>query len=115
MFRRYLKKSALTGELYRGIHSKPYCDQGLLFAEALNIPSGVAASTRNQSALLVLISSHRILWRKQILAPVRELIGDDLAEIWQLFFNFFNETKRHQRLKFFADPVIRELWPRFIN
>ena len=42
-------------------------------------------------------------------------MGHDVTELWQLFFNFFNETKRNQRLQFFSEPVVKELWPLFIQ
>jgi hypothetical protein len=43
MFRRFMKKTALSPEQYKGIHSEPFSEQGLLFARALDVAPELAS------------------------------------------------------------------------
>ena len=115
MFRRYLKKGALEPDVHQTIHAQSFTDQGLLFACALKLPAKFYKK-RCQIQLMMMISSHRILWRKRMLPNVRAYIGPQrLAELQPLFWDFFNQPKDYLRLRFFKEPLIQELWPRFIT
>jgi hypothetical protein len=113
MFRRFLKKNALKLNDYNRIRHKPLDRQGLAFARALKLPNSIALSVRNQLALLIMINSHRIMWRKRLVPGIREMMLPYEADLWPTFFRIFNETNCRFRLKFFQEPVIKLLWPRF--
>lgn len=92
MFRRFLKKEALSISSYEFIRGEPLRNQGKLLCEALGVPWELAASKRNQCALLLMVSSHRITWRKNLIPVAQDLMTPFYNEIWPLFFRIFNET-----------------------
>lgn len=113
MFRRYLKKDALSLEIYEGIRDKNFNMQGLLFCNALDVPSELSAKERNQMAVLLMVSSHRIVWQKKLIPIVSEMMAPYKKEIWLLFFRMFNETSHKKRKLFFSEPIIKVLWEKF--
>lgn len=113
MFRRFLKKNALKQEEYNRIRQKPLDKQGLAFARALKLPNALTLSVRNQLALVIMINSHRIMWRKRLVPGIREILMPYEADLWPTFFRIFNDTNSRFRLKFFQEPIIKLLWPRF--
>ncbi len=70
-------------------------------------------SVRNQLALVIMINSHRIMWRKRLVPGIREILMPYEADLWPTFFRIFNDTNSRFRLKFFQEPIIKLLWPRF--
>lgn len=113
MFRRFLKKDALTLDTYEGIRAECLTKQGLLFCRALGIPDELGMEPRNQMAVLLMVSSHRIVWRKSLIPICKEMMQPFIKEIWPLFFKIFNETSHKYRLLFFSEPIIHVLWNKF--
>jgi hypothetical protein len=113
MFRRYLKKDALMLESYDGIRSESIRDQGRLFCKALGLSEELTGSLRNQLAVLLMISSHRVVWRKTLIFECKLLMQPYISDIWPIFFKIFSETSHKLRLRFFADPLIHVLWNKF--
>ena len=113
MFRRFLKKDALSLDSYQTIRDESFTRQGYLFCKALGVSDLLAGQVRNQCAVLLMISSHRIIWRKQLIPICQEMMAPYLTDIWPLFFRSFNETSHRQRLAFFSEPIIHALWDRF--
>lgn len=74
LFRRWLKKEALSFEQYDALREKDFMFQGKLFCEAIGLTDEIANTMRNQMAVLFLISSHRIIWRKHVIPSVVEII-----------------------------------------
>lgn len=60
LFRRFLKKQALTSADYKSIQKHPILSQGKLLAEAMGVPAETAKVKRNQLALLLMVNSHKI-------------------------------------------------------
>ena len=114
-FRRFLKKDALTAEQYTEIRRRPYNEQGQLFCRALGVPEEVSADRRCQMAMLIIISSHRIVWKKQVIPVVARLLEQYKDELWPLFFRIFNETSHKKRRVFFREPLIKSLWSLFVR
>lgn len=77
------------------------------------MPEELSASVRNQCALLLMVSSHRITWRKTLIPAAHDLMQPYYNEIWPLFFRIFNETSHKQRQEFFSDPLVQVLWDNF--
>ena len=115
MFRRYLKKEALSIEIYEGIREENYMRQGLLFCQALGLSDQLAEDKRNQLAVLLMISSHRIVWRKRLIPACSGLVGPYFNEIWTIYYKIFNETSNRQRMKFFQELPIKILWAKFVE
>ena len=113
MFRRYLKKDALTLDVYESIRAECLTKQGLLFCRALGIPEELSSNKRNQMAILLMVSSHRIVWRKSLIPICREMMQPYIYEIWPLFFKIFNETSHKYRVLFFSEPIVHVLWNSF--
>ena len=74
LFRRYLKKNALSKEKYQTIRDKPIYNQGKLFAQALDIPSELAESERTHMAVLLMINSHKVVLKKQLIPACRAIM-----------------------------------------
>jgi hypothetical protein len=74
LFRRWLKKEALSIETYERIRESDVRNQGKLFCEALELPCELSEQLRTQMAVLLLVSSHRIVWRKRLIPTIAELI-----------------------------------------
>lgn len=92
LFRRFLKKEALSKATYQQIHGSPLAEQGLLFAQALDLPAELAAKPKTPLILLMIISSHRITRKKQLVPAARRLLGKHTTEIWARYFEVFNEN-----------------------
>ena len=105
-FRRYLKKEALSPGVYAVIRLRSLSSQGYLLAEALGLPEKMAIQPKTQHALLMMVNSHRITCKKQLVPAVRRLMGKDAEEIWLNYFEVFNENSEKQRHCFFSTPLI---------
>ena len=92
LFRRYLKKNALSHSTYTSIHSRPLSEQGALFAQALGVPSELATKPKTPLVLLMIINSHRITRKKQLVPAAGRLMGKYTVEIWSKYFEVFNEN-----------------------
>ena len=100
-------------ESYDGIRSESIRDQGRLFCKALGLSEELTGSLRNQLAVLLMISSHRVVWRKTLIFECKLLMQPYISDIWPIFFKIFSETSHKLRLRFFADPLIHVLWNKF--
>lgn len=114
MFRRWLKQDSLTTSIFEEIRSLPIHEQGLRFCIAIGVSPAVGQQVRNQVALLIMISSHRITWRRRLIPTAQQFIEPFQAELWPIFYRFFMYTSLQLRLQFFREPLIRELWPMFL-
>ena len=92
LFRRWLKKEALSLDVYENIRENDISLQGMLFSQALGLPQELASELRTQMAVMLLVSSHRIMWRKQLIPPMQQMIAPFHADIWPIYFKIFNET-----------------------
>ena len=81
--------------------------------EALKVPAKLAAKRETPLAVLMLISSHRITRRKQLIPKASHLMGRNSVEIWQKYFDVFKENNLRKRQSFFSDPLIQFLWSKF--
>ena len=66
MFRRYLKKDALPTKTYYEVRTQPLNQQGYLFGKALNLPEEMAQDENTNTALMLMINSHRITRNRQM-------------------------------------------------
>ena len=87
--------------------------QGELFCKALNVPQKLARQKRVQMALLLMISSHRVTWRRNLIPICQQIMAPFIDDIWPLFFRTFNETSHRQRVLFFSEPLVQYLWSKF--
>ena len=92
LLRRWLKKDALSLEMYDGIKEECITRQGLLFCQALGLSDELARQPRNQMAVLLMISSHRIVRRKRPIPMVMDMIKPYYDDLWQVYYKIFNET-----------------------
>ena len=113
MFRQFLKKDALTMEAYATIRKEPITQQGLLFCQALEVPESISQFQRNQCAMLLMVSSHRIIWRKRLIQSCVALMRPHQKDIWPIYLRIFNEASHKQRVQFFEEPLIQVLWNQF--
>ena len=114
MFRRWLKKDTISAKQYSEIRQHPPEQQLVLFCQAFALPDSIAYSKRDKVALLLLVNSHRITWRKKLLPEVELLLRPFYHDLWPTFMDFFQYTSHQKRIKFFSEPIVKELWPRFI-
>jgi hypothetical protein len=114
-FRRYLKKEALPAEVYQRIFSKPVIKWGPHFCKAFDVPEPLRSDPRVQSAILLLVASHRITRRKSLIFECKLLMAPYIDDIWPNFFLVFNDSNQRYRLKFFAEPLVHFLWAKFIQ
>ena len=112
-FRRYFRKDALSQGEYARIHAFPIAQQGPLFADALMVPDALRSQPRTPHAVLLLIDSHRIYIKKQLVPICQETMGPHVNDIWIPFFRVFNECNRRHRKIFFSDPLVQFLWAIF--
>lgn len=66
-------------------------------------------------AILLVISSHRIVRRKHLTEAHMEMMHPYYNEIWPIYYRIFNETSNKQRLRFFNELPIRALWSKFLE
>ena len=64
-------------------------------------------------AVLLMISSHRIVWRKNLIPDAAEMMAEYKDDIWQLFYRGFDQTSQKLRIRFFSEPLIQALWEKF--
>ena len=89
LFRRYLKRDALHTKTYANIREMPIQDQGVLLAQALEVPIEIASSLRTQNIIQLLVNSHRVVYRKQLIPKCQALMSSHIGELWPLFFEIF--------------------------
>ena len=65
-------------------------------------------------AILILSNSHRIVNGKELKPAVAKLVAPFKHELWPIYFELFSTAKMSERVEFFKEELIRELWPRFI-
>jgi len=63
--------------------------------------------------LLMIIYSHRITRKKQLIPHARSLMGKHATTIWRDFFEVFNENGHKERKDFFSNNLIQFLWSKF--
>ena len=105
-FRRFLKKVALPRETYLMIRTKPLPEQGPLLCKALGVPAELMREPKTAFALLLMVNSHRITHRKQLVPTARRMMGRFASEIWYRYQDVFDENSSRQRLALFTDPLI---------
>lgn len=66
-------------------------------------------------AILLMVSSHRIVRRKRLIPVVMDLIKPHYEDLWQVYYKIFNETSNKQRLRFFNELLVKVLWSKFIT
>ena len=66
-------------------------------------------------AVLLMVNSHRVVLKKQILPECRAMMEPYLHDIWQQFFEIFSDNSNLQREKFFREPLISYLWGKFVE
>lgn len=114
LFRRWLKKDALSIETYEGIREECITRQGFLFCKALGLSDELCSQRRSQMAMLLMISSHRIIRRKRLNPTVMELMQPYCNELWPVYYKIFNETSNKQRVRFFNEVLVQVLWGKFL-
>ena len=92
LFRRWLKKDALSIETYEGIREENFTRQGLLFCKALGLSDQLCNQPRCQMAILLMVSSHRIVRRKRLNPAISEMMQPYMADLWPVYYKIFNET-----------------------
>ena len=114
LFRRWLKKDALSIETYEGIREESITRQGYLFCKALGLSEEISSQRRSQMAMLLMISSHRIIRRKRLNPMVQEMMEPFSNELWPVYYKIFNETSNKQRVRFFNEALVQLLWGKFL-
>ena len=113
LFRRYLKNEALSSQTYKEIKAKPIVQQGELLTHALEVPEGLAEQTRTHLVILLLIYSHRVMVKKQLIPECQQIMRPFMNQLWPRFFEIFKDNNSNQRIGFFTEPLIHFLWNRF--
>ena len=113
LFRRFMKREALTQAQYAFIRTEPLPQQGRLLAEAFEMPRALASSKHVQYALTLLVYSHRVIYRNELSNECRSLMADMADQIFLHFFRIFQDNNSRKRTTFFREPVIQFLWNRF--
>ena len=54
------------------------------------------------------------MWRKRLIPIIAELIKPYQSDLWPIYFKIFNETNSKYRRRFFAEPLVKFLWTKFI-
>lgn len=67
----------------------PIQTQGVLLARALQVPAEEANEIRTQNIIQLLVNSHRVVYRKQLIPKCKALMSRHIAELWPLFFEIF--------------------------
>ena len=106
LFRRYLKNDALSKATCDRIQDAPIGKQGQLLCEALEVPRELARKPRTQLAVLMMVKSHRIICKKQLTPGVKRVMGRHATDIWDNYYEIFNENSLVQRRQFFSDPLV---------
>ena len=57
-------------------------------------------------AILLMISSHRIIRRKRLNPLVSEMMQPFCSELWPVYYKIFNETSNKQRVRFFNEVLV---------
>ena len=65
--------------------------------------------------MLILTSSHRIMWCKKLIKGVAEMVEPYKEELWPLYFEIFTATKKKTRVAFFQEQLVKVLWKRFLT
>ena len=92
IFRRYLKRDALEKHQYQQIREQPIRAQGKLLSEALKLPENAVGKVRNRLAVLLLVNSHRVVFRKRLIPECHELMQSYADELLPLFFHIFQDN-----------------------
>ena len=53
-----------------------------------------------------MISSHRITKNKRLIPAAQKLLGKHSKEIWERYYEVFNENSFRRRWNFFCDELI---------
>ena len=114
LFRRWLKKDALSIETYEGIREECITRQGYMFCKALGLSEEISTQPRCQMAILLMVSSHRIIRRKRLNPLVQEMMEPFANELWPVYYKIFNETSNKQRVRFFNETLVQVLWGKFL-
>jgi len=77
------------------------------------VPPELAAMKRTQNAVLMMMSSHRIVYRKSLRPAFQVMMAPYEEELWPLFYEIFIDNSRKQRVQFFSDPLVQFLWAKF--
>lgn len=64
-------------------------------------------------ATLLMINSHRVVLKKQVIPSMRAQMQPYLRELWTQFFEIFSDNSCNLRVAFFQDPLIHYLWDKF--
>ena len=91
-FRRYLKHEALPRPTYETLRSKPMARQGAIICKAVGMPRELAEEPKAPLAMLMLVSSHCIIRRKQLGPEAKRVMGEHAAAIWRDYYEIFNEN-----------------------
>ena len=108
-----MKKDALSKDTYRQIREAPVSQQGRLFSEALELPENLMAQERNHMAVLLMINSHRVVFKKQLIPAIQSMMQPYIQELWPQYFEIFSDNSCNQRVIFFQDELIHHLWNKF--
>ena len=83
--------------------------------DIFKVPTELRAEPRTGMALIVMVNSHKITRRKQLLPEVRSFMGDMVDVIMHSYSRIFVDNNAQLRSQFFTDPLIRFLWPNFLT
>ena len=79
----------------------------------MGLPPELIENSACQMAVLIMISSHRVVRHKQLDPALMEVIQPHYSQIWPVYYKIFNESSTHQRMRFFKEILVRTLWSRF--
>ena len=89
LFRRYLKSEANQQLATSKSVNIPVRDQSAALCDLFEIPATLRADPRTSMALLVMVNSHRITRRKQLVPEIREFLGLHIEEVLSNYCRVF--------------------------
>ena len=78
MFRRYMKKQAISKEFYQYVAEHPLQYQGSLLAHALGIPDQIGNTEYVQCALMLLVNSKNLIQCGKVKRNASQIMGRSL-------------------------------------
>ena len=110
LFRRFLKKDAISLDALIVIRTKPIEQRANFYTQFLRVPAELANNERTPRILIILIESHKIVIKKKLSPESRAYLGVHARTLLPQFHQIFMDNSENQRLLFFRDPLIHHLW-----
>ena len=97
LFRRYLKNEAKQNLDSRQTRRLSVAEQGRAFCSMFEVPGQLMAESHTTMALLVMVNSHKITRRKELLPEIKTFLGRDENEIIQRYSRIFLDNNAQLR------------------